>query len=88
MFKGDAKHSRYFRMVHGAIESGWREANKFFRDVRQVNAFGVWIHVFVANVGPEYMNYIFFSFYCQCEKSHGLIVFPDCNSCIVDVLST
>jgi len=28
LFGGEATHSSYFSTAHGAIESGWREANK------------------------------------------------------------
>ena len=27
-FAGEATHSHYYSTVHGAIESGWREANR------------------------------------------------------------
>ncbi|KAK3908490.1 Peroxisomal N(1)-acetyl-spermine/spermidine oxidase, partial [Frankliniella fusca] len=46
LFSGNAKkkmfsrdpnqQNRYFRMVHGALESGWREANRILRDVKTI----------------------------------------------------
>lgn len=34
MFHTDTIQNRYLKMVHGAIESGWREANRLFSDNR------------------------------------------------------
>ena len=29
LFAGEATHEKYFSTVHGAIETGWREADRF-----------------------------------------------------------
>ncbi len=31
-FAGEATHPHYFSTVHGAIESGWREAEKIIKE--------------------------------------------------------
>lgn len=35
LFAGEATHEKYFSTVHGAIESGWREADRIICELMQ-----------------------------------------------------
>lgn len=34
MFAGEATHDHYYSTVHGAIESGWREADRILNTLK------------------------------------------------------
>lgn len=34
LFAGEATHEHFFSTVHGAIETGWREADRIAEDLR------------------------------------------------------
>ncbi|GLH03199.1 Protein anon-37Cs [Gryllus bimaculatus] len=39
LFAGEASHDHYYSTVHGAIETGWREADRLLKHYRQFNTY-------------------------------------------------